>query len=255
MSLRLACLGACGLFALLLGAPARAADSPLSGPAAGAVQLELFEAVAAGQIKAELIGKSSKEANLLIKNNLDRPVAIRLPEAFAGVPVLAQIGNNNNNNNNNNANQGVGGGFGGGGGGGGQQGGGFFNVPAEKQLKVEVAVVCLDHGKRDPNPRVKYTIQPIENYTSKPGVRELCAMLGRGEIDQRTAQAAAWHLNNDLTWQELASKVIKHLTGASEPYFYPAELERAHKAASAAVALAQENQKKIVSPGEQASAE
>lgn len=220
------------------------------------MKVEMFAAIAAGQIDVELIGKSSKEANVLIKNKLDRPVAIRLPEAFAGVPVLAQVNNNNNNfgGGGGGSNQGVGGGFGGGQGGGvgGQQGGGggFFNVPAEKQLKVEVAVVCLDHGKRDPNPRVKYAIQPIESYTTKPGVRELCVMLGRGQVSQRIAQAAAWHLNNDMSWSELAAKVIRRVTGAREAYFQPEEIAYAIKAAEASIAKAKESPKKTVSPGE-----
>nr|HPM81878.1 hypothetical protein [Candidatus Anammoximicrobium sp.] len=83
---------------------ANAADK--AGPAAKRV--ELFEAIKAGDIAVKLIPKDAKEANVLIENKAKQPLEIKLPEAFAGVPVLAQIG----------------GGFGGGGFGGGGLGGG-----------------------------------------------------------------------------------------------------------------------------------
>ena len=64
---------------------------------------------------------------------------------------------------------------------------------------------------------------------SQPIVRdEMVKMLGRGEIDQKSAQAAAWNLENGLTWQQLAAKVgVKHLNGSVEPYFTTIHLERA----------------------------
>ncbi len=39
--------------------------------------------------------------------------------------------------------------------------------------------------------------------TNVKGVYEICAMMGRGEIDHQVAQIAAWHLNNQITWQQL----------------------------------------------------
>jgi hypothetical protein len=53
-------------------------------------------------------------------------------------------------------------------------------------------------------------------------------MMVRGEIDQHSAQAATWHLQNGLTWQQLARKIgAKHLNGTIEPYFTTVHLERA----------------------------
>ncbi|MCO6454085.1 MAG: hypothetical protein J5I93_02115, partial [Pirellulaceae bacterium] len=71
----------------------------------------LFEAIEAGDIDVKLIPQSSKGGNVVIENKTKQPLTIQLPEAFAGVPVLAQIG-------------GIGGGLGGGGLGGGGLGGG-----------------------------------------------------------------------------------------------------------------------------------
>ncbi|MDP7206381.1 MAG: hypothetical protein QGH11_12475, partial [Pirellulaceae bacterium] len=112
-----------------------------------------------------------------------------------------------------------GGGMGGGGMGGGG-GGGFFNVEPNKVRRIKVNTVCLEHGKKEPNPRLKYTIVPIEWITKKQEVAEICKMLGSGKLDQGAAQAAAWHYSDNMSWQELGQKVGKiHLNGFSEPYF------------------------------------
>ena len=213
--------------------------------------IEMFQAIKDGKIDVALIPKDSKQSNVLIKNKTDKPLNIRLPDAFAGVPVLAQInvggGRNNRNNNgsNNNLNQSIGGGFGGGGLGGGGLGGGggrggLFSVPPEKVGKLRVTTVCLEHGKREPQPRMKYEIKPIAEFTEKDEVHELCRMLGSGLVDQRSAQAAAWHLSSDMTWRQLAAKQLKSLNGTSRPYFHGVEIRRAMQATFAATRLAQQ---------------
>ena len=215
--------------------------------------VEMFAAIEKGDIAVKLIPKDSTQSQVLIENKTDRPLNVKLPEAFAGVPVLAQggfggqgaggggSGHSHNNSNNNSGNQGMGGGMGGMGGMGGGMGG--FNVPPEKVGKFKVPTVCLDHGKAEPRAAIPYTIKPIESYTSKPGVRELCEMLGTGKLSQRAAQVAAWHLNNDMSWQELANKQIRHLNGASKPYFSPAEIQAGMQVASTAVRVAKEQEK------------
>ncbi|NND95949.1 MAG: hypothetical protein HKN47_01315, partial [Pirellulaceae bacterium] len=101
-----------------------------------------------------------------------------------------------------------GGGMGGGGMGGGGMGGGggFMRVPPERMKKVSVTTVCLEHGKPDPNPKMAYKMVPLEQFTDNPQVRVLCEALGYGQVTQNTAQAAAWHLMDDMSWQQLAKK-------------------------------------------------
>jgi hypothetical protein len=216
--------------------------------------LDLFAAIERGDVEVKLIPHDDKEANVIIQNKTKRPISVRLPAAFAGVPVLAQqpgfggggVGgglgrNNGNNNNNNNQNQSLGGGFGGGGGlggfggGGGLGGGGFggaFNIAPEKVGKLKVACVCLEHGKDEPNPRVAYEIKPIESYTKDPHVHLVLRLLASGQVNQRIAQAAAWHFANKMSWQELAAKKIDRLGRPDEPYFRPGELQAAVRLAA-----------------------
>jgi len=216
------------LSAAVIGFSANAAEKV----AQPAKQVEFFEAIKAGDIAVKLIPKDAKEANVIIENKAKQPLEIKLPDAFAGVPVLAQFG-----------------GMGGGGMGGMGMGGGFFSVGPDKVGKIKVTTVCLEHGKQDPNPRIPYEIRPIETFTQDQRVIEVCKMLGRGELAQNVAQAAAWHLGNGLTWDELAAKDrVKLSNGYTEKFFSAQELTVAARVSQEAVRRA--GDKKPESPGE-----
>jgi hypothetical protein len=265
----LGCFLALGLIAPVVSAAEPSlADSPAkpaaTKPAAQAAEVvDLFAAAAKGDIEVKLIPKDSTNGQVIITNKTKRPLTIQLPEVFAGVPVLAQGGFGGAGGGlggqggaGGGQNQGIGGGgggFGGGGGlgGGGGGGGGLFNIGPEKVGKIKFVAVCLEHGKIDPNPRVPYELRPIESFVSKPEVIEVVKMLGKGELNQSSAQAATWHLNNEMSWNELASKIgKKHLDGSVEPYFNTATLEVAvagtREAAHRAEAAAKKNPTKAV---------
>lgn len=213
--------------------------------------LDMFQAIEDGQIDVELIAKDATECRVIVKNKTDKPLTVGLPKAFAGVPVVAQGGlgglggiggggyggYGNSGSGYGGGTQSFGGGFGGGGYGGGYGGGGyggggfggFMNVPPEKIKHTKVPIVCLDHGKDDPSARMKYEIKPINDHAKKPEVAVVCHMLAQGVINQRVAQAAAWHLNNDMSFQELASKELRSVIGVRRPYFSPLELRAAMK--------------------------
>ena len=122
-------------------------------------------------------------------------------------------------------------------------GGGFFNVAPEKVGQIKVGLLCLEHGKKDPRPGVPYEIKPIEALTSNPAVHELLKQFANDKYNQRAAQAAAWHLNNKMSWQELAAKKIPHLNRPAEPYFSQGEIEAAMRVAENAKAIAEKNAK------------
>lgn len=240
----------------LLGAALCVVASPLlaAKPKENGREVELFAAMEAGEVEVQFIPKDATKANVLIRNKTDRPLSVRLPAAFAGVPVAAQFGGGGLGGGlgggglggglgggglGGGGGQGLGGGFGGGGlgggglggggfGGGGLGGGGLFNVAPEKVGKVKVTTVCLEHGKPDPNPRMKYTIVPIEKFTKDPAVIELCKLVGAGKIPQNTGQAAAWHYTDKLSWVQLAQKNrVELMNGYTEKFFSPAELRYA----------------------------
>ena len=112
-----------------------------------------------------------------------------------------------------------GGGFGGGG------GGGVFNIPAGKDGKISVRTVCLEHGTPNPRPQIDYRVAPLEEVTSDPQIGEMCRMLANDEIAQPVAQAAAWHVTDGLSWQEMLVKNrVEKMGGYFERFFSPNDL-------------------------------
>ncbi len=230
-----------------LAQPGFAADSSAKATSKATAQapgapVDIFDAVDAGQVDAKFVALNSHEAKLIITNNTDQPVKLKLPAAFAGVPVAAQFGGG-----------GVGGGGRGGGGrssggggmGGGQQsvgggmgggmmgggmmggGGGMFSVPPEKTAKIDLPIVCLDHGLRDPSSSAPYKMVRAEEFLDRPAVVELLKAFGRGELKHSAVQAATWHLNNDLSWAELAAKKQGTKRSFSRPPYFSQEEIRA----------------------------
>jgi hypothetical protein len=256
-----------GMFALAALPAVTSAGEPTAKPRHGEFNaadetVELFGAMADGQLEVKFIPKDSTEARLLVKNKTDKPLNVRLPEAFAGVPVLAQGfgggmggmggGGMGGGGMGGGGNQGMGGGFGGGGGGGmgggGGAGGNFFNVPAEKTGELKVACVCLEHGKKEPRAAVPYEIKPISSFTEDPAVQEFVKLFGQGQFDQRTAQAAAWHLSSKMSWQELAAKQVVRANGRHYAWFHPQELQGALRMVNIAGTMARS--RPTQSPGE-----
>ncbi len=198
---------------------------------------ELFDALDAGVIDAQLILRDETAGRIIVTNKTKQPLTIKLPEGMAGVPALAQFNlpglnpglNGNNNPNNGGNNQAVGAGQGN------WNNNGLFSIEPEKAIKVKIVAVCLEHGKREPNVHVAYRLMPLEEFTSDAKVKGVVGKLGRGELDQKSAQAAAWHLANGLSWKQLAAKIgVRHIGGRTEPFFAAAHLERAKSAVAAA---------------------
>jgi hypothetical protein len=217
--------------------------------------VDLWEGMRDGQVTAKIVPLSDHQARIFITNKTDQPMTIQLPDAFAAVP-LAQFGggggggraggggggsrsSSSRSSSSSSQNQSSGGGFGGSGGGGG--GGGLFSVPAEKTAEIDAATLCLDHGLRDPSPSVPYVLVPAEEHLDRPAVVELLKSFGRGELDHQAAQAAAWHLNNDMSWDDLSAQQTGTKRSLNRsPYFSRDQLKTAATYSAAAEEAARE---------------
>ena len=104
---------------------------------------------------------------------------------------------------------------------------------------MKVTTVCLEHGKKEPSSNVKYKIVPLETMTSSPEVAELCKMLARDEVDQTSAQVAAWHICNGMSFEQLAAKTIRRANGAITSYFQGANIQRGMQIVGVATLRAQ----------------
>lgn len=198
---------------------------------------DLLRAEEAGLVTVKYIPNDSRSAQIVVTNRSARPLTLRLPEVFAGVPVLAQVGpgggmagfgaagagaapQTTGGAGPQNAGMGVGG----------AQGGGMFSLPPEKTRVVKVTTVCLEHGKPEPSSIRPYKLAELKAYSDDPRLDQLLQSIGKGEVSQKVAQAAAWHIANGLTWQQLAAEKIDHAGGdPDEPMFTPFELQAAFR--------------------------
>ena len=71
---------------------------------------------------------------------------------------------------------------------------------------------------------------PVEQVSQDPVLYELLTVVGTGKVDSQAAQAAAWHLTDKMSFQQLAAKAMTHLGGqAPTPYFSQAQLQGAQQ--------------------------
>jgi hypothetical protein len=203
-----------------------------------------------GDLDVTIIAKSDRAGRVIIANKTGGPVEIKLPEAFAAVPVAAQFGGGGGGQGGGGqggggggGQQSGGGGFGGGGGGGqgGGGGGGVFSIPPDETAKLPVALVCLDHGLKNPSSSKPYKLVPAESHVTKPAVIELLKAFGRGELNHGAAQAAAWNLNSEMSWDALASKQTGTVRNINRsPYFSAAQIRAGMAYAEEATRRAEE---------------
>jgi hypothetical protein len=198
-------------------------------------KLDVFEGVEDGSFEVAVVPRDEKQGMILVDNKTDRPLTVELPDAFVGVQVLNQTGAGGDEpgtgvgpgNVGSRGAQPVGGGMRVGARSGGP--GGMWSIPPEKSIRVPYQSVCLAYGRPTPKPRMTYRMVPVDQFTDNPTLQELIRLIGGGRLDQRAAQAAAWHLTDGMNWQQLA--VAR---------FHPVELVRAQQIVATAAAQARE---------------
>lgn len=238
-----------------------------------AERVALFDAIEDGRISAKLIPRNALGGNVLFENRSDKPLTIELPASVVGVSIHNQFGGGFGGGQGGfgttggglggqggfgqgGGQQSVGGGFGGQGGFGGGQGGfgggggaggvggglggGFFSIPAGKRVSLPLTSVCLEHGKPEPGQTSDYALLPVDRYSTDPVLSELLPLVASGRASAEAAQAAAWHVSNGMSWDELKAKQRIRLGSGSSPYFTEAQLEEAKRMVEYAARTAKE---------------
>lgn len=207
--------------------------------------VDLFQAVEKGILSVKVIPRDSKECRVFITNETTACVNVQVPAALAAVPVLAQQFPNGLDQGQNNRNTpqrlGVGNPFGQPNPlqpGGNMQGGPLMNqgnqpffapfcIAPERVAQLRLPTVCLDHGHPEPRPAMPYQLLPLTALSEPKELEVLCTQLGRDPTSQRVAQAAAWHLSNGKTWEEMERMLIRRLARPDQPFFSPDEINNA----------------------------
>lgn len=263
----------------LMGANRGAITKPTLNPDAPVV--ELFDGIDNDQFDARLVAQNAHDGKIFITNKTDKALTVAVPKGLVGVQVLAQfngnqmnqfglgngpnIGLNNGMQGQNGAAQSVGGNAGiiGQNGQNGAQNGnnGFnpgmnafpgagilFSIPPEKTVQLAFNSVCLNYGRREPHAGMKYKLAKAESVTTDPVLLQLLE-----DYSPRTArdaqQAAAWHLANGLSWEQIAQLMDEKIPGNPTPLFNAQQIQSAKmlvaKSEKSAVDRPQKVEKKI----------
>lgn len=200
-------------------------------------EVELFDALERGVVESTVIPKSPLQGNLFVTNRSGAPLTVRIPQVVAAVHVLRQAGNpfggpasGATANQQNGSAQTVGGSpqSGQNGNNSNLPGGTFFSIASDQTVQIPLKTVCLSHGKPDPRANMTYRLVPITDVTTDRVLPEVLKSYVKGDVDPQTAQAAAWHLVNDMSWRALKDKKVAQLGGIGpKPYFAERELKSA----------------------------
>jgi hypothetical protein len=227
--------------AIVLPASASGAEAPsVSKPTDKSAAAELFAAIDQGAVEAKVVVRDQYHARVILRNKTDAPLTLRLPDAFAARPILAQQGfqfpspNQSQNKqtqpqavsgpfssqSNNQSNQG-------------QQNtnffgnGNVFNIPPESVRSVSISCFCVEMGKPNPRSIHSYELVRFEQVGGDPQLAAVFDRYARGDLDRESVQAAVWHVVNDKSWDELGKLSRKIALNADAPIFTRAQLQLA----------------------------
>lgn len=218
--------------------------------------IDLYAAINSGMIDAKVVARDAYHLRVFLRNAGTAAIRLQMPAVIAARPAnvaaaqdpakqnLAQQNFFNPGANNGGNNFGTG-----------SQGGGktqavsgatpfgitanasnnqqgpnnIFAIPPESTREFRVATVCVEHGKPNPRSMVKYELARPAEVGVGPELADALVSYGRGESDQEAMQAAAWHLANGKTWDELRKMSRMAAVNAQSPVFTSQELAAARR--------------------------
>jgi hypothetical protein len=222
------------------------------------VDVELFDAIDAGQVRTAVVADGFSQMTLRVFNVTPTPLRIAVPEVFAALPVARQQAQKTLQQQgvpdslaygyaqNFGGSQGLGGSLAGpwsqqtgqvaavpdaSDAGDRQAPGRVWLVPPGAPIQFRVPCFCLEYGKPDPNRRIPYQLTRLTDLNGSPAVRELLERFGQGGCEQRVAQLAVWHVANGVPWAMLARLELPRGTGRGTRNVTPVELLAARQLA------------------------
>ena len=223
-------VGACTCLLILVASPLVAQEQVLAS------EILVFDAAASGKADVRVIPRDAHQVTLLVRNTTSGVLRIRIPGVLAAVPVLPEPGSISSRNPQQQT-QALGIGYS-------DPAqvrkiidgkkpvpavhhGDVFSVPPGKVVRKTFKSVCLQYGIPEPGPRDKYKLAPIGEVVSNDVVSQLLGYLT--PANQRVVQLAAWHLNNKMSWDQLALVRISPGNGRSNQPFQRRELQSAYQ--------------------------
>lgn len=109
-----------------------------------------------------------------------------------------------------------------------KQYGGLATIPSGRSIALQMRTACLNYGRPDPRPTWTYQLVSVEAYSSNPLLAELLENYGE-RVSRDMFQAAAWHVANGLSWQQLTQLPNPQVRGGNVRLFSTQQVQQAQR--------------------------
>lgn len=110
---------------------------------------------------------------------------------------------------------------------------GFITIPPGKSVQLTLKSVCLNYGRPDPMSKMTYRLVSVETFSTDPVLAELLESYSP-RVDQDVMQAAAWHVANDMPWNQISQLPLRSLAATSAKLFNTKDVQSAQRLVDAA---------------------
>lgn len=110
---------------------------------------------------------------------------------------------------------------------------GFATIPPGKTVQLGLKSVCLNYGHPEPMSKMTYRLMAVETYSNDPVLAELLEGYSP-RVDQDAMQAAAWHVANDMNWNQITHLPLRSLVATSAKLFQTKDVQTAQSLVDAA---------------------
>ncbi len=128
-----------------------------------------------------------------------------------------------------------------------EQYGGLATIPPGQSILLNMKTVCLNYGRPEPMSRMTYQLIPTAAHSSDPVLAELLESYSE-RVDRDVMQAAAWHVANGLSWEQVNQLPDRRVPGVGARLFNPRQVDAARQLVSSATTGAQTRPQPIATP-------
>jgi hypothetical protein len=175
---------------------------------------DILSLVAEGKVSLQLTAHGAYRLGMRIKNLTDEPIAIDFPpglvaDAFAQNQILQQLqsssssaggaqpGNGSSPGSRSGSSSG-------------SQGMAMLQTSQNKAdagqvLQLTFRTACMNFGVPEPKPTSRLFLKRVEDYTPNPELQIAVKQIAEQKVETPIAQAAIWHLSNNLSWETLGN--------------------------------------------------
>ena len=183
---------------------------------------DILTLIAEGKVSAQLTAHGAYRLSMRIKNLTDEPLEIDFPpglvaDAFAQNQLLSQVQSGSSSSSGSSAGSQPGtppsnrSGSGGSSGSSGSQGMAMLQTSknradAGQALQLTFRTACMNFGVPEPKPTSRLFLKRVEDYTPNPDLQIAVKQIAEQKVETSIAQAAIWHLSNNLSWEKLGNQ-------------------------------------------------